>query len=314
MERYIFPIICLIILFGCKSKTTEIPNADNGIAFWSDDSIVACCPDLVMLIEPLYQFQPSDSLGKDLLFMSETRKRFCAYYDSVGMWKASDDEYAKVDSVINYINRIYESRANSSADMMIAADVSYRVDRLRHYGLFQQFIGHRNAAYYHLQEEEWWAWDTLEKAVSTIVSGLVDIQYANASGWSSGMTRINGYSRIANAHMSLYERDLTLYSFLDSSDGYTVVGSYQTPAKQFLISCCKEAVKNVSGEHNTKMFNETKGKIDKAIASLPTLIDRWVSARNAWTEEICCDATRDLFVFSTAQALIDMGVVVSTSL
>ena len=185
-------------------------NEDNysSIVPWTDDSIKTLYPDLVMLIDPLYQFQPTDTLEQDLLFMSETRKRFCAYYDSVGIWKQADYEYVKVDSVIDYIKKVYNSKATSSADMMIACDVGYRIDRLRHYGLFQQFIGHRNAAFYHLQEAEWIAWDTLEKTVSTIMTSLVDIAYANTSGWSTGITRISNYSRIADAHMSLYERDL----------------------------------------------------------------------------------------------------------
>jgi hypothetical protein len=267
-----------------------------------------------MLIDPLYQFQPTDTLEKDLLFMSETRSRFCAFYDSVGIWEETDDEYAKVDSVIGYVNEIYNSKATSSADMMIASDIGYRVDRLRHYGLFQQFVGHKNAAYYHLQEAEWMAWDSLSKTVSSIMGSLVDATYANASGWSTGMTRIYGISRIAKAHMSLYERDLALYSFFESSDGYTIVGSYQKPAKQFLISCCQEALDKVLSNEDAKIDNKDKRQIEKAISNLPVLIDNWINARNAWTEEICCDGTRDMFTFSTSQTLIDLGTVISTGL
>ncbi len=291
-------------------------NEDNysSIVPWTDDSIKTLYPDLVMLIDPLYQFQPTDTLEQDLLFMSETRKRFCAYYDSVGIWKQADDEYVKVDSVIDYIKKVYNSKATSSADMMIACDVGYRIDRLRHYGLFQQFIGHRNAAFYHLQEAEWIAWDTLEKTVSTIMTSLVDIAYANASGWSTGITRISNYSRIADAHMSLYERDLALYSIFDSSDGYTVVGAYQKSAKQFLISCCQEAYNDVLSDADVKINNKDRKQIEKSISNLSVLIDNWLKARNAWTEEICCDATRKDFICSTSQMLIDLGTVVSTGL
>ena len=324
--------LCFLVFSACncKSSKTEgellshqnaiqfiLDNKDNfdcSIVPWTDDSIKAHYPELVMLIDPLYQFQPTDTLEKDLLFMSETRSRFCAFYDSVGIWEETDDEYAKVDSVIGYVNEIYNSKATSSADMMIASDIGYRVDRLRHYGLFQQFVGHKNAAYYHLQEAEWMAWDSLSKTVSSIMGSLVDATYANASGWSTGMTRIYGISRIAKAHMSLYERDLTLYSLFESSDGYTIVGSYQKPAKQFLISCCQEALDNVLSNEDTKIDNKDKRQIEKAISDLPVLIDNWLNARNAWTEEICCDGTRDMFTFSTSQILIDLGTVISTGL
>lgn len=281
---------------------------------WTDDSIRTIYPELVMLVDPLYQFQPTDTLEQDLLFMTITRKRFCAYYDSVGIWEKTDDEYAQMDSVIDYIKEIYDNKATSSADMMIASDIGYRIDRLRHYGLFQQFIGHRNAAFYHLQEAEWIAWDTLEKTVSTIMTSLVDIAYANASGWSTGMTRISNYSRIANAHMSLYERDLALYSFFYSSDGYTVVGSYQKSAKQFLISCCQEAYNDVLSDADVKINNKDRKQIEKSISYLSVLIDNWLKARNAWTEEICCDATRKDFICYTSQMLIDLGTVISTGL
>lgn len=331
MKRQIALTICVFVLAACnriQDSASDNPlscqiavgyildNKDNNesIVPWTDDSIKTIYPELVMLIDPLYQFQPTDTLEKDLLFMAETRKRFCAYYDSVGIWEKSDDEYAKVDSVIDYIKKIYDSKATSSADMMIASDIGYRIDRLRHYGLFQQFIGHRNAAFYYLQEAEWIAWDTLEKTVTTIMTSLVDIAYANASGWSTGMTRINSLSKIANAHMSLYERDGALYSFFDSSDGYTVVGSYQKSAKQFLISCCQEAYNDVLSDADVKINNKDRKQIEKSISNLSVLIDNWLKARNAWTEEICCDATRKDFICSTSQMLIDLGTVISTGL
>lgn len=331
MKRQIALTICVFVLAACnriQDSASDNPlscqiavryildNKDNNesIVPWTDDSIKTIYPELVMLIDPLYQFQPTDTLEKDLVFMSEMRKRFCEYYDSVGIWKKSDDEYAKADTVIDHIKNIYNNSATSSADMMIASDIGYRIERLRHYGLFQQFIGHRNAAYYHLQEAEWMAWDTLKKTVSTIVTSLVDISYANASGWSTGMIRTNNLSRIANAHMSLYERDGTLYSFFDSSDGYTIVGSYQKPAKQFLISCCQEALNNVLSNEDVKITKEDRKQIEKAISDLPVLIDNWLNARNAWTGEICYDATRDMFTFSTAQMLIDLGTVISTGI
>lgn len=331
MIRRIAIALCTLALVACNQtpdRTSDNPSSQqnavqniyeneddySSVVPWTDDSIKALYPDLVMMIDPLYQFQPTDTLEHDLLFMSETRKHFCAYYDSVEVWEKSDDEYAKVDSVIDYIKKIYDSKATSSADMMIASDIGYRIDRLRHYALFQQFIGHRNAAFYHLQEAEWMAWDTLNKTVSSIMGGLVDATYANASGWSTGMTRIYGISRIAKAHMSLYERDLTLYSLFESSDGYTIVGSYQKPAKQFLISCCQEALDKVLSNEDAKIDNKDKRQIEKAISNLPVLIDNWINARNAWTEEICCDGTRDMFTFSTAQMLIDLGTVISTGL
>ena len=189
----------------------------------------------------------------------------------------------------------------------------YRVERLRHYGLIQQFIDHKNyknAAYYHLQEAEWRAWDTLEKTVSAIAGDLVNVTYV--SGWSAGIRRLSNDRRIANAHMSLYERDLTLYTLFDSSDNsYTPVGSNQMSAKQFLMSCCQEALDNVLSD-NVDMYIETKDKIIKAISILPTLIDNWINARNAWTGKICCDATKELYIFSTSQMLIDIATVIST--
>ena len=331
MIKRIAIALCTLALIACNQtpdRTSDNPsshqvavqyildNKDNNesIVPWTDDSIKALYPELVMLIDPLYQFQPTDTLEKDLLFMAETRKRFCAYYDSVGIWMESDNEYAKVDSVIDYINEIYDSKATSSADMMIASDIGYRVDRLRHYGLFQQLVGHKNAAYYYLHEAEWMAWDTLSKTVSSIMSSLVDATYANASGWSMGMTRIYGIGRIAKAHMSLYERDLALYSLFESSDGYTIVGSYQKPAKQFLITCCQEALDNVLSNDEAEINNKDKKHIEEAILILPVLIDNWLNARNAWTKEICCDGTRDMFTFSTSQMLIDLGTVISTGL
>ena len=329
MKQQITFTICILVLAACnriQDSASDKPfscqiavqyildNKDNNesIVPWTDDSIKAIYPELVMLIDPLYQFRPTDTLEKDLIFMTEMRERFCVYYDSVGIWEKTDDEYAKMDSVIDYIKEIYDNKATSSADMMIASDIGYRIDRLRHYGLFQQFIGHRNAAYYHLQESEWMAWDTLSKTVSSIMGSLVDATYANASGWSTGMTRIYGISRIAKAHMSLYERDLTLYSLFESSDGYTIVGSYQKPAKQFLISCCQEALDKVLSNEDAKIDNKDKRQIEKAISNLPVLIDNWINARNAWTEEICCDGTREMFTFSTSQMLIDLGTVIST--
>ena len=332
MKQLFIISLCAITLAACNRKPNEtgiqtpshqsavqyiLDNEDSltsSIVPWTDESIKTYYPELVMLIDPLYQFQPTGTLEKDLLFMSETRKRLCAYYDSVGFWRKTNNEYAKADSVINYISEFYNSHATSSADGMISSDISYRIDKLRHYGLFQQLVDHENAAYYHLLETEWVAWDTLRKAVSVIMGGLVDIAYANASGWSTEMTKINNLGGIADAHMSLYERDLALISFFDSREGYTVVGSYQKPAKQFLISCCQEALNNVLSNEEIKINNEDKNQINKAISNLPVLIDDWLKARNAWTEEICCDATRDMFSFSTSQMLIDLGTVISTGL
>jgi hypothetical protein len=71
---------------------------------------------------------------------------------------------------------------------------------------------------------------------------------------------------------------------------------------------------NKNSNDDIKMDNETKSQITIAISNLPVLIDNWLKARNAWTEKISCDANRELFIFSTSQALIDMGAEISTTL
>ena len=83
-------------------------------------------------------------------------------------------------------------------------------------------------------------------------------------------------------------------------------------AKQFLISCCQEAYNDVLSNEDVKINNKDKKLIEKAISNLSVLIDNWLNARNVWTEELCYDSTRKLFIFSTSQMLIDMGTVIST--
>lgn len=65
---------------------------------------------------------------------------------------------------------------------------------------------------------------------------------------------------------------------------------------------------------DAKIDNKDKRQIEQIISDLPVLIDNWLNARNAWTEEICYDGTRDMFTFSTSQTLIDLGTIISTGL
>ncbi|MCR5424150.1 MAG: hypothetical protein K6E93_05220 [Bacteroidales bacterium] len=114
--------------------------------------------------------------------------------------------------------------------------------------------------------------------------------------------------------MAIFIYYVNLFFMYWMKDSETIVGSYQKPAKQFLISRCQEALDKVLSNEDAKIDNKDKRQIEKAISNLPVLIDNWINARNAWTEEICCDATRKDFIFSTSQTLIDLGKVISTGL
>ena len=286
----------------------------SSIVPWIHDSIKMMYPDLVMLIDPIYQYERNKDIQKEMDYMVEQGRHLCKYYDTANIWTISDEieEYDKIDSVIEYTKDILDRWAMDNASMMIASDIYVRLNKVRQYWLYYKMSMNINVNYNYQLEEEWKAYIKLEDTFSELVECFIDWWYADASGWSCGRIRCAKHYKIDKAHMSLYERDLGL-SFPNEYPSI-ITGVYQEPAKQMLVSCCLAEYNALCSDHDMMAKGKEYGldvKAHETISKLSHDIDEWLAARNEWTGSICCDWNRGLFHISTSQMLIDWANIVS---
>ena len=64
--------------------------------------------ELVMLFDTLYQYAGNDSVSTSTVWLQRYREKLCTYYDKHHLGSDTISFYAKADTVINAIERLYD--------------------------------------------------------------------------------------------------------------------------------------------------------------------------------------------------------------
>ena len=284
-------------------------NNRKSIVFWSDSNMRENNPDVLQLVDTIYQYHRKEKYDCDeeMKFLDSMTTVFCKFYDR--RTKKADvatDALCKVDSVINMIMRCFQKEKESSFDMMLASDVECCVRKIHHYSVLKQINDYWKGEHWELLRAEWMSFKDLERALKDYISNIRSLD--ESSGYLSSYNRNQFFLGVSNAHTEMYYRDMDYDKGLKS---YGLCGVYQKQSADLLVSCMSEYLQTITpeGEEGKSVVSETKALIKK----MPQKIQRWYEARNKWVKEVCRDWNRSWMCFSSAQVIIDLSILISTN-
>ena len=128
-----------------KHVIDSLKNEENSLVSCTADTILSVNPELVLLLDPLYQMVRNDSLSITVQekekWMSNLRKNLSAYYDTHNLGSDSLTIYEKADSVINVAEHLYDLDEDwSTYGMIVRNFIIYTFYVFREYNLFSQML------------------------------------------------------------------------------------------------------------------------------------------------------------------------------
>lgn len=135
----------------CKSmKDSLLATIDEekhleSLVFWAPDTACVMNPELLLLLDTLYQHVRSDDYSTSARieeqWMNSFRKRICAYYDRNHDGQESRSEFEKAELVLEEGARLMEAdHDDSNMGMLIRNSTEVTFARLSEYGLLTQMI------------------------------------------------------------------------------------------------------------------------------------------------------------------------------
>lgn len=289
MKRFFYCVLVLILLLSCnksglKNGETNIikSNDSRSLEFWTSDTVFFSNPDLVRLMDGLYQYTvyqfPSDNINDDIEWMQNYREELCFYYkahiDQTGI-----DEFGMSDRVIKEARKLW-SIDSAATTVGVITENGIELSRL----IFDQFNSYlkletlcNSECQRKALKDELLSWVKLERYVSKILNNLAELAY-----WDSSFSVVTHTSEILSLweyHIELYNKEIL--SLVDRESIHKEVGSFINPAKQLLLDSCSQAVFDYSNEdmlceggYNSK-YKSTQQLIDV----LPGILDDWIEKR-----------------------------------
>ena len=317
-------LICIILTVSCSLNKSKQASAMNivrssdteSLEFWTSDTVFYTNPKLVRVMDAVYRYTrsnsfPSSNIKDDIRWMDNFRDSLCIYYKETHSID-SISTFAMADSVISEARKLWSLETDESTMDMI---VNNGIERTRL--IFEQF--NEFSKLYSICKteqqrtmllDEFNAWIKLEQIFSGIYSDCVALEFWE--GTFSGPVQTSGILGLWNCHIDLYKKEFYL---LTDGNGWADTGTFLLPARQLLIECCNQAVKEYYHWENgyySAAYEEVYKKTKQAVSELPKYIDQWINKRKPWEEEMCTDWLRPVYPRNTATVLILMSRLISS--
>ena len=319
MENKLILLICIILTVSCsqnKPEQTSVVNIvkssdTDGLEFWTDDTVFYTNPTLVRIMDVVYRYTrsdnfPSSNIIDDIRWMDNFRDSLCVYYKKTYSID-SISTFAMVDSVISEARKLWSLDTDESTMGMI---VNNSVERTRLiFEHFNEFSKLNSICKTEKQRtmllDEFDAWIKLEQIFSGIYADCVDLEFWGGS--IAGPIRTSGYLALCQCHIDLYKKEYNL--LIDNEDEWTDTGTFLPQARQLLIECCKQAIKEYYYKEDEcdERYEDTYKDVKHSVSKLPQYIDQWINKRKPWEEEMCTDWLRPAYSRNTAEVLIRMS-------
>ena len=156
MKKVLLSILflaCFITIIGCANskqsqmKAEEQANIDNmgnhneykSLSLSIPDTILNTNPELVMLFDTLYQYAGNNSVPTSTVWLQRYREKLCTYYDKHHLGSDTISFYAKADTVINAIERLYGMNDDwSTMGMVVNNSTMLTLYKYREFNLLSQ--------------------------------------------------------------------------------------------------------------------------------------------------------------------------------
>ncbi len=270
-------------LFATKSTSME------SLSYYTADTILNINPELVELLEPLYQHAKGSSVLGDVQveesWMAEYRSEICEYYDRKHSKDDAISDFAKAERVMNEAEKLYMAyQDQGSIGVIIQNDILHSFTVFREYTLLSQMISHCSNS----QEKEqiyieWDSYKQLEEKFFMIVTNLANMYYwgGNAGGLIASGCRLQA----TKARLEMYRALLAIVG--NSLCKYTE--AHKAMAEKNLADCVHAAIKRAKAvldeddeidsrfmdDEHKQRFIETLEDTKADAKELPQLIPTW---------------------------------------
>ena len=284
----------------CKTYYDSLRNntKNESLLALVPDAVWNANPELITLFDTLYQYVRNDSISKKITeenkWMNNYRKRLCAYFDKHNLGSDTISVYAKADTVINTIERLYDlSEEWTTMGMIVENSTMYSLYKFREFNVLshiQSFCADEDD--YDLLNQEMTLFNRVAKEMGVIAVNIVYLNYWGGSIVGPMATYItNG---IINARIDMCQ---TILDIIDHG-GWHSQGVYPDIAKKMLVDSCSKAIddfynnKDFYEERGDLNYGETVQKAKDALKEISPLLDEWLTVWDRLDEALTHDYSR----------------------
>ncbi len=267
------------------------------------DTIIKTNRELVTLMDELYRyvrskiyFSEKTNIDKNFQWMRNYRKKLCQYYDSHKLGPKNISVYAKADSVIGEIRRLWDiKRDDSTMGYIVNRNIEFTRQEFQLYNNISYMCSLcDNEEQQNLLRKSFEEGLTLQSILEKIGCNFVDLEY-----WGGSMASMSSASVTNSLYASffqLYENEKNLLRS-HSTKGISLDGKVATARKTLIDTCprvlekCYSEDRSEAGgwsgsEESLQKYRQLKKETQKLIAQLPAVLDRWIKTRQAFSQAV----------------------------
>lgn len=325
-------ILFILVAIGCSKQSNQssagqslinqlmADNDPEGLPYWTADTIKKTNPELVLLMDTLYRYvrsetYPSINLADKRSWMDNYRKQLVAYYDRNHLGPDTVSLLDKANAVILAADSLWTTDNDySTMGMLVNRGTEYTRREFQEFNEFERLFFHSNSPEYKKAcEEEFIAWQGLQKEIVEIVSGLNNI--LNYGGSIIGLNISSAYLNILEAHVDLYKKDYGIFTYsLDTSIDY---GVFPEGGRDLLSFCVNDLIKesydylNIYEPKDQEFLKSDYETLLNAYKNLPEVADKWMQTREKVIGFATDYQSREMNL-NTGQMLVRLSSVISS--
>ena len=335
MKKTAILFVIISVLFGCNKKTgsvvksvkdtllESVKDSVESLIFWTSDTVCNQNPEMVKLLDPLYQHVRLDSFPSSLIseleWMKQYRNQLCEYYDTHQLGSDTVSVYAKADSVLNIADRLFDTDDDwSTMGMIVRNSTKYTFDVYRLYGTFAQLLDcKKEPSIRELLHKEFQLCDSIDDCVQLISANLTRMKYWGGS--IVGVISTSNHESITEARWKMYQNQLDMIRDIK----WDAKGVVPSCAVNLLIDCCKNVlleddISNLhdidspfSNEGEKEAYIESYKNTKSCIDDLRPLLKEWIGIWNKLDCELMSDGSRHCSELVASSMLIEWANTIS---
>lgn len=261
----------------------------ESLVFWAPDTACVMNPELLLLLDTLYQHVRSDEYSTNARieeqWMNSFRKRICAYYDRNHDGQESRSEFEKAELVLEEGARLMEAdHDDSNMGMLIRNSTEVTFARLSEYGLLTQMIRrYKNSQTRNLLYKEWELFEDIRINMSSIIDDFIFLTYYD--GTAGIPLRSERWLDMSDSRRKMYQNILKLESQSLEDEDY-----YKGDAVEYFFRTISDETTNMMKdweddlndgslfmyEREFERYQEVKRETENDIKAIRPKLNEWI--------------------------------------
>ncbi len=252
--------------------------------------------ELYRYVRSKIYFSEKTNIDKNFQWMRNYRKKLCQYYDSHQLGPKNISVYAKADSVIGEIRRLWDiKRDDSTVGWMVSSSIESTRQEFQLYNNISYMCSLcDNEEQRNLLRKSFEEGLMLQSILEKIGCNFVDLEC-----WGGSISIIASSDVISASHtifLKLYKSEKNLLRSHSAKD-INIDGNIATAQKKLIDACpmvlekCYSEDRREGGgwdgsEESLQDYRRIKKDTQKLIAWLPTALDRWITTREDFSQAV----------------------------